>query len=383
MKIINFYGFLKSNIKKIIQISVLFASYNLTKKSKKKIIIGVKETANILLNMKSLFGDDCITVCKYRNKFYTNNKYDVEFNDKKIKELFFTSPFVLGKLAKNARFFIYLSDSGFLFDREMDFEFLKNHNIPIICNFLGSDIRSPKLFLNYCNSINFNTYIEYDNPRLYLSDAYDNKIKKIAEQADKYASIIFSQKHDQYSYLKSKQYFFPPLINERIFSFIYEKFVKRPLKVVHAPTDLNIKGTPIVRSVVRQLKEEGYDFQYIELIDISNEAVINELKYTHIVLNQFYLLLPGIFGLEAMATGNAVLMSAKPEELPYQFNNAWMETEDWQLYRNLKYLLDHPDKIVEYAQNGYEYITKNFSKSVIHSHLMSIFHENGIRLKKE
>jgi tyrosyl-tRNA synthetase len=85
-----------------------------------------------------------------------------------------------------------------------------------------------------------------------------------------------------------------------------------------------------------------------------------------------------VFGLEAMAAGNAVLMSAQHEHFPYEFNDAWMETEDWQLYDNLKYLLDYPEKIAEYAKSGYEYMTNNFSIYAIKKHLSSIFMENGL-----
>jgi hypothetical protein len=362
---------------------ILAFAYSITRRVKnKKIVIGVTEIANVLFNMKHLFQEDCIVVCKNRNHFYKTNNYDIDMSNKKHCKSFFAS-FVLGKLAKNARFFIYVWYDSFLYNRELynrelDFRFLKKHDIPIICSFLGDDIRSRKIFLDYCNSINFNTYVEYDNPELFLSDTYDSKKRALAEQTDKYASIVFSHEFDQRSYLKSNQYFFPPLINESLFSFNIEKFSNRPLRIIHVPSAPVLKGTPIVRSVIKQLNHEGYDFQYIELIHESNETVIRELNRSHIVLNQFYALIPGIFGLEAMATGNAVLMSSKPENFPYQFNNAWLETEDWQLYGNLKYLLDNPESIVEYAKNGFDYITKNFSKRAILNTIKDVFLENGI-----
>jgi hypothetical protein len=360
------------------QTVILILSYSIARHEKnKKIIIGVTEIANILFNMKQLFFEDCVVVCKNRNFFYKNNSYDIDISNKKYAK-HFIAPFILGKLAKNSRFFIYLWHDGFLYDRELDFRFLKSHNIPIICCFLGDDLRSRKRFLNYCNSINFNTYVEYENPSLYLSNIYDNKKKTLARQTDKYASIVFSHKFDQYSYLESDQYFFPPVINETVFSFNFEKFSNRSLRIVHAPSSPVFKGTPIVRSVIKQLKHEGYDFQYIELIHVSNEIVIRELNQSHIVLNQFYSLITGVFGLEAMATGNAVLMSAKSEHYPYQFNNAWLETEDWQLYGNLKCLLDNPEKIIEYAKNGYDYITKNFSRDAVLNSIRNVFLKNGI-----
>jgi hypothetical protein len=327
--------------------------------------------------MKYLFQEDCVVVCKNRNPFYKINNYDIDMGNKKYSK-YLIAPFIFGKLAKNAKFFIYLWNDGFLYNREFDFGFLKKHNIPIICSFLGDDIRSRKLFLHYCSSINFNTYVEYDNPELFLSDAYDSKQKALAEQADKYASIVFSYKFDQCSYLKSNQFFFPYIINEALFCFNIKKFNNHPLRIVHAPSAPVLKGTPIVRSVIKQLMSEGYDFQYIELIHVSNETVLQELNRSHIVLNQFYTLITGVFGIEAMATGNAVLMSAKAEGYPYKFNNAWVETEDWQLYGNLKLLLDNPEKIVEYAKNGFDYVTKYFSRKAILNSLKDVFMKNGI-----
>jgi hypothetical protein len=368
--------FIKRNIQKIIYL----LAYNITLKQEKKIVIGVSEIANILYNMKSLFNDKCITVCINRNDFYSKNHYDIEFIRKKhfFYSLFYA--YYLGKLAKNAICFIYLWIDGFFINRENDFIFLKKKNIPIVFNFLGDDIRSRKLYLNYCKSTNFNSYVEYNQPELFLSDSYDNEKKRLAEQADKYGTIIFSHKIDQYSYIQSYQQFFPPLINNSIFYFSLDKFDKKPLNILHAPSSPIIKGTQIVRSVIKSLQKEGYIFNYIEIINKPHEEVINELKKSHIVLNQFYAFIPGIFGLEAMATCNAVLMSAKSDQFPYQFNNAWLETEDWQVYKNLKFLLDNPNKIIKYKKNGYEYIKKNFSNNAIINHLNDIFIQHGIKI---
>jgi len=372
----NIIGFSKRNIQKLI----CSFTYNITPKQEKKIIIGVSEIANILYNMKSLFNDKCIIVCKNSNVFYKKNHYDIDLSRKgKLLKCLYSS-YYFGKLAKNAICFIYLWTDGFLINRENDFKFLKKKNIPIVYNFLGDDIRSRKLYLDYCKSINFNTYVEYNQPEYFLSDSYDKEKKQLAEQADKYGTIIFSHKIDQYSYIKSNQYFFPPLINNSIFYFNPDKFNNKPLNILHAPSSPVIKGTQIVRSVIKALQNEGYIFNYIELIDKPHEEVIEELKKSHIVLNQFYAFIPGIFGLEAMATGNAVLMSAKADQFPYPFNKVWFETDDWQVYKNLKYLLDNPQEIIEYAKNGYDYIKNNFSNDAIISHLNNIFLQQGIRI---
>jgi hypothetical protein len=74
-----------------------------------------------------------------------------------------------------------------------------------------------------------------------------------------------------------------------------------------------------------------------------NRVVLEHLKSSHIVLNQFYAFTPGLFGIEAMANHCAVLMSADPSietGLPQKSKDAWMITKYWEVYDNLKYLLD-------------------------------------------
>lgn len=42
---------------------------------------------------------------------------------------------------------------------------------------------------------------------------------------------------------------------------------------------------------------------------MTNEEVLNNLKNSHILLNQFYHFVPGLLGIEGMANHCAVLMS--------------------------------------------------------------------------
>jgi hypothetical protein len=50
------------------------------------------------------------------------------------------------------------------------------------------------------------------------------------------------------------------------------------------------------------------------------------------------------------------------------------------LYVNLKFLLENPEKIFEYAKNGFEYMSNNFTVEAIRGHLAKIFEENGLTL---
>ena len=68
-----------------------------------------------------------------------------------------------------------------------------------------------------------------------------------------------------------------------------------------------------------------------------------------------------------MANNCAVLMSADPsveKGLPQNIKDAWMITKYWQVYDNLKLLLDNPKKIKYFANNGYEFAINHYTYEV-------------------
>ena len=116
------------------------------------------------------------------------------------------------------------------------------------------------------------------------------------------------------------------------------------ITVIHAPTNQIIKATPLVNAAIKRLKIDGYKFKYEELRNLKNIEILNKLEKSHIVLVQFYCLMPGILGIEALSKGNAVLMSASTKlnpELPNNVKDAWLITHYYEIYNNLKYLLDN------------------------------------------
>ena len=82
-----------------------------------------------------------------------------------------------------------------------------------------------------------------------------------------------------------------------------------------------------------------------------------------------------------MASNCAVLMSADPNidnVITENNKNAWLITRYWEIYDNLKYLLDNPDKIKFYADNGYECAKKYHTSEAMGEYLNNILKENSI-----
>lgn len=155
----------------------------------------------------------------------------------------------------------------------------------------------------------------------------------------------------------------------------------KKIKILHAPSNPLVKGTPLVRATIKKLYLDGYNFEYIELQNMPNKMVLEHLKTSHIVLNQFYALVPGMFGIEAMANHCAVLMSADPSietGLTQDSKDAWMITKYWEVYDNLKYLLDNPEKIKYYADNGYKFTYEHYTYEAASEYINKVLKGNGV-----
>ena len=374
-----------------IQIPFLYASYyffklfNL-KKNENSWVIGVDEVAGFIYHLKKILNNST-SVSLSKNKFYNfNYDYSINLNNKYLSYLLrlIYAPILLGYLTNKNSHFWYIWSSGFLMDRDYEFSFLKSKKIKIICHFCGNDIRSITLTNQYAkqNNIDMHTYYYPLEHKYLMSHAYEiNKIK-LAENADKYADVIFNYKFCQISHLKSKQYSCPFIYDLEKFNMNDHKFANLDtIKILHAPSSLLFKGTPLVRAAIKKLELENYKINYVELQNVPNQLVLEHLKSSHIVLNQFYALTPGYFGVEAMANHCAVLMSADPGieiGLPENINDAWLITRYWEIYDNLKYLLLNKDKIKYYADNGYKFTLKNYSAESAGKLIDSILRNNLI-----
>lgn len=279
----------------------------------------------------------------------------------RLAERILTGPILLGRLMNQASGFIYVGSTGYLLadddHREFEFAYLAKKGVPIVCYWCGSDIRSTVRMHELERSTgmpNISTYIGERNALL-ESSHWDELKRSIAEVSSRYASAMFSNTVDHLSYLTmGTEPFLYFLADEPLAH--PDKFTDlSPVRVVHATTAPVIKGTPLVRAAVAQLKDEGYEFEYRELIGVTNAEVKDALGRAHIVLNQFYGFSPTVFGAEALAAGCAVMMSCDEHvesDLPEGSNECWVVTKHHQVYTNLKRLLDDPSQLEGIALKG-------------------------------
>lgn len=325
-------------------------------------VVGPEEIASMLGQIAGAIPGS-YSVC-----FSANTSYDITYDHKfrfspgrRWLEHMIFGPILLGRLMTQAQGFIYLGYTGFLlndFDqREFEFSFIKKKGLGLVCYWCGSDIRSVKRMHELERETgmpNISTYMGERGP-IFETEAWDQQKRDIAAVASRHASAMFSNSVDHLSYLtvgtEPFLYFLPdeplPEVNR------YDDLSR--IVVVHATTAPSIKGTPLVRAAVARLRDEGYDFEYVELIGVDNATVKRELGRAHIAMNQFYGFSPAVFGAEGLAAGSVVMMSCDEfveTDMPKGSNECWVVTKHHQVYTNLKALLDDPIRLEAIAAKG-------------------------------
>jgi hypothetical protein len=340
-------------------------------------VIGMEEIAGMLTAVAAAL-PGAVTVNLARNPLYAH-RYDVEFDIggrgallRRLRRLVL-APWILGRLASRRQTFVYIGGQGFLVSlldgRERELRFLRDRGRTVICYFTGSEIRSHVLLNEYAAARGIDVITTYQpeiTPGI-ASPPAERQRRLLAEAADRHAQLVFNAPVDQMSYLQRPTqpclYFYPDEAIARRPGKWAD--VSRPL-LVHAPSSPLIKGTPLVRAAIHGLREEGYDFEYLELARRPHAEVVELLERAHLVLNEFYAFVPGVFGVEAMAANAVLLTSADPDiepSLPPGAADAWVVTPYWKIRERLRAVLDDPAAMQEQADRGTEWVAHHCSRS--------------------
>jgi len=168
-------------------------------------------------------------------------------------------------------------------DSSLELLFYNIFNIKTIFVFHGTDCRPPYLSGKYCHT---DTKINYSiikkNTR-----AQKIKIKKI----EKYSSIIIN--HLPQAQLTQKKFInflimglpanIKPVTNQakKITS-------KNKIKILHCPSDQNIKGSHEIKTIINNLKERGFKIEFILLTNVPHSEVLKQIQECDFIIDQMY-----------------------------------------------------------------------------------------------
>ncbi len=92
-------------------------------------------------------------------------------------------------------------------------------------------------------------------------------------------------------------------------SEITPKYASKKIpKIVHAPTDEDLKGTKYLEKTLENLKEKGLSFEYMKINDRDHDEAMKDYRTADIIVDQLLIGGMGKFSVEAMALGKPVVV---------------------------------------------------------------------------
>jgi len=199
--------------------------------------------------------------------------------------------------------------------RNFEFRMLRKWGCRIVSYQVGSDVRSIALLDEWAINNQVETYatiarMAYSKEFLKQNEAI---VKRRAEVIDRYSDLVFNSAVDQMSFIQSPILPTVYLVDDKYFESRTQKFGQMSkLVICHALSNPVIKGTSEIRTAIDTLGKEGFAFEYLEFIDVPHSEVLEGLRRAHVVVNELFSMMPGVFAIEALAHECVLLTSADP-----------------------------------------------------------------------
>ena len=278
-----------------------------TKVKPLRIFIGFSEVANFYSNLVNGLEDLGVKYTFFR---YGRNRFGYSADNRLSrlqKIMYFFTDRMSGKNSGKMRaifyrivayvyrffLFIYFSARHDVFAFSYNSSFMSLYDLPILRLFNkkiiylyhGSDNRPPYINGNYILG-------DYSIEEVFqLTKNLYGKHKKIEKYADIIVSVppvsqFFCGKITDF-YCLGMPVDFRNIIEEKVET---EESTGngKVINIIHAPSTKKQKGSHIIRSIIKDLKQEGYKINYEELHGLPNRTVLQKIANCDIVIDQVY-----------------------------------------------------------------------------------------------
>ncbi len=158
---------------------------------------------------------------------------------------------------------------------------------------------------------------------------------------------------------------------------------KRPI-VVHAPSRPKIKGTEYVLKAIDELKEDGLEFEYQQVIGLSNDEAKKVYEKADIIVDQLMIGWYGVLSVEAMALGKPVIAYIR-EDLESCFDNGLpvINANPITIKEQLRSIISSSEMRREYAKKSRDYFEKTHSNNVVLGEMEELYDDVSSRIPDE
>ena len=137
-----------------------------------------------------------------------------------------------------------------------------------------------------------------------------------------------------------------------------------PLRIGHAPSDRQVKGTDLFLSSLDELKSEGYSFELVLVEGLSNAEARKRYETIDVLLDQLFAGWYGGLAVEAMALGKPVLVYIREGDLKFipkemKDDLPFVQVNPDTIKEGLRKVLDMPrSELLVLAKKSREYVEK-------------------------
>ena len=203
-----------------------------------------------------------------------------------------------------ARYDVFIFSGSESFLRLHDLKLLKVFGRRIIVIFLGTDARPP-----YLSGRHLDDEGGLLDPVAGLAET--REIHDRVRRMERYADCIVN--HTATDQFFTRPYVRFLAIGMPIFADNTPAEEPRPhkkIRIVHAPSRPLAKGSNVFRRVVGELRAEGFEIEFVELVGVPNARVLEELRRCDFILDELYSDTPmAMFAAEAAVFGKPAVVA--------------------------------------------------------------------------
>jgi len=163
--------------------------------------------------------------------------------------------------------------------------------------------------------------------------------------------------------------------------FMNYRWDEGPIRIAHAPTNRELKGTELILQAIRELQAEGLPFEFDLIENLPRNEFVKRIQKAHIVIDQVNgskSQIPGLIGvisLETLSMGHVSVCHVADEMLPYYPDLPVVNVEPTVegLKGSLIDLINDPEEARKRGLLGPGYIRKHHSLELIAQRHLAIY----------
>jgi glycosyltransferase involved in cell wall biosynthesis len=247
----------------------------------------------------------------------------------------------------------------------LDLPILKLFGKKVIMEYWGSDIRQADIAINY-------VYLKKNELQKIYPGKEDKYKRKKIKRIEEFVNLTIVGDYQILPY-SPKSIVVRQALDLSEIPYIGCENRNEKIKIIHAPTDREKKGTKYVLDAIERLRKENYNIDFILIEKQTHEALIEMCKNADIIIDALLLESFGIFSMEGMALGKPVLNRIDEKFVKYYPGLPILRTDPDNIYDNLKLLIENPDLRKELGKKGRKYVEEIHDSKKIARQLIELY----------